>query len=175
MFCGGMSAGGRKKRLLIFLQIIIQLCPNKKDADADIQPQHQDHHGSQASIHIGIIAEIIKIDGKQAGEHDPPQCGKHGSGKLAFETVTADRDYGVEAGEHSDQNYQSQKGPKADGIAHKPRNHGKDLEQQPLEAGTQNQQQQTGDAGNHKKDGVAGADEPPHNVASWLGAFIDPV
>ena len=58
---------------LILLQIIIKLRPDEQNADADIQPQHQDYNRSQASVHIGIVAEIIEIDRKQGGENDV-QC-----------------------------------------------------------------------------------------------------
>ena len=105
-----MSAGGRKKRLLIFLQIIIQLCPNKQDADADIQPQHQDYNRSQASVHIGIVAEIIKIDRKQGGENDPPGSAEKGSRYLASHTVLSHRNQGVEAGKNKDQKPQCRQG-----------------------------------------------------------------
>lgn len=92
------------------LQKVINLRTDEKYADADIQPQHQDYNRSQASVHIGIVAEIIKIDRKQGGENDPPGSAEKGSRYLASHTVLSHRNQGVEAGKNKDQKPQCRQG-----------------------------------------------------------------
>ena len=57
-------------------------CPEKQDADAGVQPQHQDHDGGQAAVHIRIITEIVEVDGKSVGTSDPSDGGNQRTGKL---------------------------------------------------------------------------------------------
>lgn len=67
----------------VFGIIVIDLSSEKQNADAGIQPQHDENNGSQAAVHHGIIAEIAKVNRKGKGEGDPPQCGKDGSWQLS--------------------------------------------------------------------------------------------
>ena len=49
--------------------VLVDFRPEKQDADAGVQPQHQDHDGGQAAVHIRIITEIVEVDGKSVQEH----------------------------------------------------------------------------------------------------------
>ena len=89
---------------MVLFQKIIDLCSNEEDTDTDIQPQHQHHNGSQASIHIGIVAEVIKIDGKQSRENNPPCSAEQGAGDLASHAVFSYRNQSIETGKNKNQN-----------------------------------------------------------------------
>ncbi len=74
---------------------MIQLCSDKEDADADIEPQHQKYDGSQASVHIGIIAEVCKINRKGIGKYQPSDRGENSSDKLLPRSLFFGRDNGI--------------------------------------------------------------------------------
>ena len=65
--------------------MLVDFRPEKQDADAGVQPQHQDHDGGQAAVHIRIITEIVEVDGKSVGTSDPSDGGNQRTGKLVFE------------------------------------------------------------------------------------------
>ena len=75
-----------------FFVKVINFRSEKQDADAEIQPQHQKNHSGQASIHIGIIAEIIKINRKSKGEANPAKGGKNSAWQLEFQFLLFIRD-----------------------------------------------------------------------------------
>ncbi len=64
------------------LKIRFNSAPDKQDADTDVEPQHQQDNGCQASVHIGKIAEMRKINGKGIGKCQPSDRGKDSSRKL---------------------------------------------------------------------------------------------
>ena len=70
-----------------FPQLIIDLCAEKQDADAEVDPQHQQNHRRQTAVHVGKAAEMVEIDGKAVGEQQPSGGGKHSPGKLVFDRV----------------------------------------------------------------------------------------
>ena len=48
--------------------MIINLRPNQQNTDTDIQPQHQQHNGRQAPVHVGEVAEVVEVHGEEVGE-----------------------------------------------------------------------------------------------------------
>lgn len=55
----------------MFFQILVQHRSDKNEQDAEIEPQHKEHDGGQASIGGGKCIECIDIDGIQIGKSDP--------------------------------------------------------------------------------------------------------
>ena len=62
--------------------MLVDFRTEKQDADAGVQPQHQDHDGGQAAVHIRIITEMVEVDGKSVGTSDPSDGGNQRTGKL---------------------------------------------------------------------------------------------
>ena len=60
--------------------------PEEQKADTAVQPQHEQHDGRQAPVHIGEVAaaEQPEIQGEGHGEQDPARGGEHGAGELGF-------------------------------------------------------------------------------------------
>lgn len=95
---------------------IIDLRPKKQNADTEIQPQHQKNNGSQTSIHIGIVAEVIKIDRKNIGKSNPTQGREDCAGDLEAKGLLFIWNYSVQPGEDDRQDGEGQQGPEADDI-----------------------------------------------------------
>lgn len=87
----------------VLFQKEIDFRTDKENADTDIQPQHQYHNGGQASVHIRIIAEIVKIDRKQGGEDNPPGRTEQGPRQLAAHGMLSHRNQSIETGENKNQ------------------------------------------------------------------------
>lgn len=160
---------------IIPLQVIIDFRSDQQDADADIQPQHHDHDGGQAPIHVGVVAEIAEIDGKQVGENNPSHRAEEGSRHLASQGMLSHRHVGIQPCKDDDQKPQSHQRPQTDEIAGKTGDHGQPFDDEALDGGPKHQHQQAADAGDDKQDGITGADKPADNVSPFLRAFINTV
>lgn len=81
--------------------MLVDFRPEKQDADAGVQPQHQDHDGGQAAVHIRIITEIVEVDGKSVGTSDPSDGGNQRTGKLETDILPFIGQPGVQRDEKS--------------------------------------------------------------------------
>ena len=118
---------------IIPLQKIIDFRSYKKNTDTDIQPQHQYHNSSQASVHIGIVAEIVKVNGKEPREKDPSGCAEQSARQLASHGVFPDRDKGIQPGKDKDQHPQGCQGAKVKKKGYSLGDHGKPFVDKPLQ------------------------------------------
>ena len=101
---------------LSFCVKVIDLRPQKQNTDTEIQPQHQKNNGCQAPIHVGIVAEIIKINRKNKGKPNPAQGGKYSAGNLEPQGLLFIWNYSVESGEDDGQDGEGQQGAEADNV-----------------------------------------------------------
>ena len=53
--------------------MIINLCSDQKNADADIKPQHHDRSGGKTAVKGRVSAEFLYIVGEQLREDQPAQ------------------------------------------------------------------------------------------------------
>lgn len=79
---------------------IINFRAQKQNADTEIQPQHQKNNGGQASIHVGVVAEVVKVNGKCRGKPNPAQGGEDGAGNLEAYVLFFIWNDGIQAGEN---------------------------------------------------------------------------
>lgn len=91
--------------------MLVDFRPEKQDADAGVQPQHQDHDGGQAAVHIRIITEIVEVDGKSVGTSDPSDGGNQRTGKLETDILPFIGQPGVQRDEKERQQRQCKKRP----------------------------------------------------------------
>ena len=79
----------------------IDLCSDKQNVHAGIEPEHTEHDGGKAAVDGGVITEIVNVIGEQEGKSYPAGSGKHCTGKLA-------QDAGLTVGK-GDKNQQEEK------------------------------------------------------------------
>ena len=81
--------------------MLVDFRTEKQDAYAGVQPQHQDHDGGQAAVHIRIITEMVEVDGKSVGTSDPSDGGNQRTGKLETDILPFIGQPGVQRDEKS--------------------------------------------------------------------------
>ena len=72
--------------------------PDQEKIKTEIEPEHQDHDGGQASIHIKA-AGMSDVNGKAPGKHVPGHCGKGRAWKLPGKSQPAVWNEGIHQGE----------------------------------------------------------------------------
>ena len=148
--------------------MIINLRPNQQNTDTDIQPQHQQHNGRQAPVHVGEVAEEVGEDGPAGGAEE-------GAGDLVSKFLVDAGQVGVEGHEGHNQDGHGGHGAEADDEGNDFPNQRKQPVNQPLQRASQHQENQAANAGEDKDNGVSRADNPPHNIISLSGNLIYPV
>ena len=150
---------------------IVQFRAEKKNADAEIQPQHQQDNGGKASVHVGVIAEIVKIYGESIRKPDPAQGGKQGSGELIAHLLFLIRNDGIKSGKNKREKGQRQQSTETDNMPGNAFQKRKYPENQILDGCAKHQQNKREDAGDHKQESISCTDNPRRKISSSAFAF----
>ena len=73
---------------LLLIQVVIQRAAIEQDAQAAVQPQHSQRHRVNRAVNIGIAVEILHIDGKNVGEHQPSRGSQNSPGETVHKAVS---------------------------------------------------------------------------------------
>ena len=164
-----------KGKFLVAYIEVVDLSPQKQDADTEIQPQHKEDNGGKAPVSVGKVAEMVEVNGKNKGKQDPAQAGEYGSRQLEPYFQFFPGNYRIEGSKGEDQQSHCKDRSYIQDVPGKGGNDRHRIFKKILYGRAKYQKDQGHDADDQKYDRISGTDQPRRYVSPLFTGTPDAV